>query len=84
MIEYATFSLVMDLKLRQTLCWSVHIIPFRDKFQSLHESVLLGSLKSFFQLDHQVELASISQKTTALYRSKKLVGLLQPCVFLIP
>ena len=62
MIDYDTFSFIMELKLRQILCWSVHVTPFRDKFQSLHENVVLGSLKSFFQLDHQVELDSISQR----------------------
>ena len=32
----------------------------RDKVQSPFESVILGSLESFFQLDHQVELGFVS------------------------
>ena len=30
--------------------------PFRDKFPSKFENVVLGSLKSFFQLDQQVNI----------------------------
>ena len=29
----------------------------REKFPSLLENVVLGSLKSFFQLDHQVDIS---------------------------
>ena len=29
----------------------------RDKLQSLFENIILGSLKSFFQLDHQVDIS---------------------------
>ena len=30
--------------------------PVRDKFPSLIENIVLGSLKSFFQLYHQVDI----------------------------
>ena len=38
----------------------------RVKFQSAFDKVVLGSLKSFFQLDHKSILASISQDLTGL------------------
>ena len=36
--------------------------PTKDKFQSLFENVILGSLKSFFQLDHQVNISLYLKK----------------------
>ena len=31
--------------------------PIRDKFLSLFENIVLRNLKSFFQLDHQVDIS---------------------------
>ena len=31
--------------------------PIKDKFPSLFENVILRSLKSFFQLDHHVDIS---------------------------
>ena len=42
-----------------------------DKFPSLHENVVLGSLKSFLQLYHSVDI-SLDLTATALCFSKKL------------
>ena len=42
----------------------------RDKFQSI-----IGSLKSFFQLDHQVEISLYLTEAIALCHSRELVGL---------
>ena len=47
----------------------------RDKFQSLFENVVLGSLKSFFQLDHQVDISLYLTEATALRHSRELAGL---------
>ena len=49
--------------------------PIRHKFPSLFENVVLGSLKSFFQLDYQVDISLYLSKATAPYHSRKLVGL---------
>ena len=38
----------------------------RDKFPSLFENVILGSLKSFFQLDHQVDISFYLMEAIAL------------------
>ena len=47
----------------------------RDKFQSLFENVVLGSLKSFFQLDHQVDISLYLMEATALRHCRELVSL---------
>jgi hypothetical protein len=48
--------------------------PIRDKFPSLFENVVLGSLKSFFELDHQVDISLYLTKATALCHSRELTG----------
>ena len=50
----------------------------RDKFQSLFEKVVLGSLKSSFQLDQQVDINLFLKKATALRRFGELANLTQP------
>jgi len=40
--------------------------PIRDKFPILFENVVLGSLESFFQLDHQVDISLYLMEATAL------------------
>jgi hypothetical protein len=40
--------------------------PIRDKFPSLFENVVLGSLNSFFQLDHQGDISLYLKEATAL------------------
>ena len=47
----------------------------RDKFQSLFEKVVIGCLKSFFQLDHQVEINLYLTEAIALCHSKQLANL---------
>ena len=49
--------------------------PIWDKFSSLFENVVLGSLKSFFQLDHQVDISLYLTEATALRHSMKLANL---------
>ena len=62
--------------------------PIRDKFHSLFENVILGSLKSFFQLNHQVDISLYLTEATSLCHSRDLVGLttsrctLSPCSLL--
>ena len=48
----------------------------RDKFPSLFENVVLEGLKSFFQLDHQVDISLyLTEVATALCHSRELAGL---------
>jgi len=55
-----------------TLFVGVSSIYFiRDKVQSLFERVILGSLKTFFQLDHQVDLSCCFMEAIALHHSKE-------------
>ena len=49
--------------------------PIRDKFPSLFENVVLGSLKYFFQLDHQVDISLYLKEATALHQSRELASL---------
>ena len=44
--------------------------PVRDHFSSLFENVVLGSLKSFFQLDQQVDISLYLMKATAFCTSR--------------
>jgi hypothetical protein len=46
-------------------------ISSRDKFQPLFEYAILGSLKSFFQVDQQVNISHFLTKATALHHSRK-------------
>ena len=48
------------------------------KFQSLFEKVILGSLKSFFKLDQQVDISMYLMEATTLCHSRKLAGLTPP------
>jgi hypothetical protein len=48
--------------------------PIRDNFPSLFENVVLGSLKSCFQLDHQVDVLYLTE-AIMLYHSRELGGL---------
>ena len=49
--------------------------PIRDKFPSLYENVVLGSLKTFFPLDHKVDCSLYLTEAIAFCHSKELVGL---------
>ena len=49
--------------------------PIRDKFPSLLEDVVLGSLKYFFQLDHQVHISLYLMDAIVRRQSRDLVGL---------
>ena len=44
--------------------------PIRDKFPSLFENAVLGSLESLFRLDHQVDDSSLSLRGS--YRTAPL------------
>ena len=56
--------------------------PISDKFQSLFEKVILGSLKFFFQLDQQVDISLYLMKATAFCHSRELAGSTPPwCIF---
>ena len=52
-----------------------YVHPIKDKLPSLFENVVLGSLKSFFQLDFQVDISLYLTKATALHHSRELDGL---------
>ena len=43
----------------------------RKKFQSLFEHAVLESLKSFFQVDQQVNICHFLTKATALHHSRE-------------
>ena len=47
----------------------------RDKFPSLFENVVLKSLKSFYKLDHQVDISLYLTEATALCYSSELARL---------
>ena len=53
-----------------------YIHPIKDKCPSLFKNVILGSLKSFFNLDHQVDINLYLTEATSLRHSKELVGVL--------
>ena len=44
--------------------------PIRDKFPSMFESIVLGSLKSFFQLDHQSDISLYLTEAATLRHSR--------------
>ena len=46
-----------------------------DNFQPLFSNVVLGSLKSFFQWDHQVDISLYMTEATAIYYYRELHGL---------
>ena len=52
--------------------------PIKDKFQSLLEKVVLRSLKSFFQLDHQVDVSLYLTAGIALRLFRELACLIPP------
>jgi hypothetical protein len=56
----------------------------REKFQSLFEKVVLGSFKSFFQVDHRVEISRYIADATALRHSRELAGLTHIDVLWVP
>ena len=49
--------------------------PIRDKFPSLFEDVVLESLKSVFQFDHQVDINFFLKEVATLCHSRELVDL---------
>ena len=58
--------------------------PFRDKFPSLFENVLLGSLKSFVQINQQVNVSLYVTEATALCHYRELIGLKPSSCTFIP
>jgi hypothetical protein len=58
------------------MCWSVlYITSLEISFQSLFENVVLGSLKSLFQLDRQVDISLYLTEATVLCHSRELTDL---------
>ena len=51
------------------------IQPIRDKFPSLFENVVVGSLKSFFQSNQQVNNSLYLMEATTPCHSRELTGL---------
>ena len=47
----------------------------RDKFPSLFEDVVPGSLTSFFQLDHEVDISLYLIEVTALRHFRELASM---------
>ena len=65
----------MQLKMKHILCWNVFLYnPIRNKFPSFH-NVVLGSLKSYIQLNHQVDINLYPMEAIALCHLGELVGL---------
>ena len=66
----------MKLKVKHTLCWSVPYTTLLEiiKLQSHFEDVPLES-KSFFHLDHEVNIGLFLKEATALRHSKELAAL---------
>ena len=52
--------------------------PIRDKFQSLFEKAVLGSLKYFFQLDQQVDIISLYLAEASTLRHSRELAILTP------
>ena len=50
----------------------------RDKFSSLFENAEVGSLKSFFQLNHRVDISLYLMEATALSHFRELANLTPP------
>ena len=50
----------------------------KNKFPSLFENVVLGSLKAFFQLDRQVDISLYLTEATTLHHSRELASLKPP------
>jgi len=72
-IDYATFVFIVQLITRRTLCWGVpYINPIRNKFPSLFEDVVWGSLKPFLPSDHQVGISLHLTEAATLCHSRKL------------
>jgi hypothetical protein len=46
----------------------------RDKFPSLFENIVLESLKSYLQLDHQVDISLYLTEATILHHSRELIS----------
>ena len=70
---YPTFTLTMELKMRHTLCWSIpSSTPLEIGFVPLFTNVVLGSLKSFFQLDHHVDICLYLTSPTTLDDSRDI------------
>ena len=61
---------------RGTFCVGMFLYNLiRNKFSSLCKSVVLGSFRSFFQLNHQVDISLYLTEATALRHSREVVGL---------
>ena len=59
--------------MKLALSWSAHYkTPLEIKIQPLFGKAVWRTLKSFFQLDHQVDMSLYLTKTTTLHQSKKI------------
>ena len=82
-LDYATFTPIVENEAHFVLECPLYN-PIRDKFPSLLENLVLGSLKSFFQLDHQVDISFYLTETTTLRHSRELASLKPPRCILNP
>ena len=74
-LDYGTFAPIMQLKMMHLSCWNVpYITPLEI---SSHHYLRRSSrnLKSFFQLDHQVDISLYLTEATTPRHSRELAGL---------
>ena len=81
--SYSTLNMKTFYSYQESSILLPHLKPelynrIRDKFPSLLENVILGSLKSFFQLHHRVEISIYLKEATALYYCRELASLKPP------
>ena len=70
-LDYATFaSDAIENEARLVLECPLYN-PIKDKFPSLFENVIIRSLKSFFQSDHQVDIHLYLTEATTLCHYRK-------------
>jgi hypothetical protein len=79
--RWSTIPVSGDYRLCHFCPYEAHFVgehpmynPIRDKFQSIFENVVLGSLKSLFQLDHQSQHSLYLMEATALHHSRELAS----------
>jgi hypothetical protein len=66
----------MLLKTRHTFVLECLLYnPIGDKVLSVYQNLILESLKSFFQLGHQVDICLYLMKDIALHHSREIVDL---------
>jgi hypothetical protein len=74
MIDYVALLFICSWKWTHFVLECPLYNSIRDKFQSLFERVELGSLTSFFSLDHQIYFSLYLTEATALCHFVELAG----------